>query len=367
MVVTIIYGGRSAEHEVSLKSATSVVRNIDVSNEINLIGIAKNGKWYVQDEKMRESLVKNPNAMLEIIERSENLVHVFPGCGTNLFATPNKQLKTDVVFPVLHGSYGEDGTIQGLLETAQIPYIGPNVMASSIAMDKEKTKILWKASGLSVVPYVAIRKLEWNDERKRKQLILKAETDFDYPLFVKPSKTGSSVGTSKVLDGNNLIKACENAFKWDDKILIEKFIVAREIECSVTGNEEITVYTAGEIIPHHEFYDYEAKYIDANGAALKIPADLDDSICKRIRTIAAKAYEVLELSSLSRIDFLVDKQDGTVYLNEVNTIPGFTSISMFPKLCEAAGLPYKDLIKLLIDLAIERFNAKNTYSFSLKD
>lgn len=366
MNITVIYGGKSAEHEISLLSASSVVRNIGEGNTIHLIGITKDGSWYHQDDSMRILLKNDANATLKIVEDKDSLVSVIPGAGRSGFKTPKRVLETDVVFPVLHGSYGEDGTIQGLLEMLDLPYIGPSVMASSIAMDKEKTKILWKEAGLNVVPYVAIKKWEWNNLTKRDELLSLAEKDFKYPLFVKPSKTGSSVGTSKAVDKASLIASCQEAFKWDDKILIEKFIMAREIECSVTGNEEATCYTAGEIIPHHEFYDYEAKYVDANGATLKIPADLEDGMYKRIREIAGRAYEALELSSLSRIDFLLDKTDGSLYLNEVNTIPGFTSISMFPKLCEASGLPYKELISLLLNLAIERYRLRKSYSFNFK-
>lgn len=365
MNITIIYGGKSAEHEISILSASSVVRNIGEENTVHLIGITKDGLWYHQDDSMRVLLANDASANLKILENEEARVLVIPGAGKSSFKTSKGMLETDVVFPVLHGSYGEDGTIQGLLEMLDLPYVGPAVMASSIAMDKEKTKILWKESGLNVVPYIAIKKWEWNNLTKKEELLSFAEKDFKYPLFIKPSKTGSSVGTSKAQDRASLISSCEQAFKWDDKILIEKFIVAREIECSVTGNEEATVYTAGEIVPHHEFYDYEAKYIDSNGATLKIPADLEDGMYKKIRQIAGRAYEALELSSLSRIDFLLDKTDGSLYLNEVNTIPGFTSISMFPKLCEASGLPYRDLIKLLFNLAIERHNAKKSYSFNL--
>ncbi len=366
MNITIIYGGKSAEHEISILSASSVVRNIEEENTIHLIGITKDGVWYHQDDSMCLLLKNNANENLKILENEDSRISVIPGAGKHAFRTSKGVLETDVVFPVLHGSYGEDGTIQGLLEMLDLPYVGPSVMASSIAMDKEKTKILWKEAGLSVVPYVAIKKWEWNNPDKREEFLNLAEKDFKYPLFVKPSKTGSSVGTSKANDKASLIASCEQAFKWDDKILIEKFIVARELECSVTGNEAAVVYTAGEIIPHHEFYDYNAKYIDADGATLKIPADLDYGMYKKIRYIAAKAYEALELSSLSRVDFLLDKNDGTVYLNEVNTIPGFTSISMFPKLCEASGLPYKELISTLFDLAIERHKARKSYSFKLK-
>lgn len=354
MKVAIIYGGKSSEHEISIRSASSLVRNLDMHDELLLIGIAKDsGKWYVQNASMREELLKDANGLLSIMEDDDSLIYVTPGASRYAFNTKTEHFEVDVVFPVLHGEYGEDGSIQGLLEIAQIPYVGPAVMGSSIAMDKEKAKILWKNSGLSIVPYLAIKKTDWNDKVKKDTLISFVEKDFGYPMFVKPSSAGSSVGTSKVQKKEDLFNACDVAFKYGNKILIEKFINAREIECSVTGYEYPVVYTVGEIVSHHEFYDYNAKYIDADGATLKIPADLEDLVCKKIRDIAAKAYEVLELSSLSRIDFLIDKQDGMIYLNEANTIPGFTSISMFPKLCEAAGLPYKDLIKMLLNEAIK--------------
>ena len=352
MKIAIIYGGYSAEHEVSLRSAASVLKNIDAKYEVHLIGISKkDGKWYKQDPSLREKVLNDE--ALPIVEEENRLVYILPGAGKNALGTKDERMECDVVFPVLHGGTGEDGCIQGLLEMACIPYVGPNVLASSLAMDKEKAKILWSVSSLDVVPYVAIREQEWKDEKKRDVLLLNAQTNLGYPMFVKPSSSGSSVGTSKVQNKEELFKACENAFRCGDKILIEKFIFAREIECSVTGYKETTVYTLGEIIPHHEFYDYDAKYIDEGGATLKVPADLSDDVCKKVREMAKKAFEVLELSSLSRIDFLLDKNTGKIYLNEANTLPGFTSISMFPKLCEAAGLPYKELIEMLLKTAIE--------------
>lgn len=364
MKVTIIYGGKSAEHEVSLRSATSVLKNLDKDDEVLLIGIAKeSGKWYWQESSIIEEILENDDKLLYIKEDEENLVSVLPGGGRKAFSVSGREsFTTDVVFPVLHGTYGEDGSIQGLLEMIDIPYVGPSVLASSIAMDKEKAKILWQVAGLNVVPYMSVKKRSWTTDDKRLSIILKSETEFAYPMFVKPCSLGSSVGTSKVTNREELHIAIEKAFEWDDKILIEKFIEAREIECSVTGYNEVTVYTAGEIIPHHDFYDYEAKYIDSKGATLKIPADLDDGTCKKIRELAGKAYEALSLSSLSRIDFLMDKNNNAIYLNEANTIPGFTSISMFPKLCEAAGLPYKDLIKMLLKEAIENKTFKHSHS-----
>ena len=356
MKVIIIYGGTSSEHEVSCRSATSVLQNLSPTDEVHLIGISKqNGKWYAQDASIREAILSSPDMLLKVQENEEALVSIIPGAAPSAFRTKNKVLECDVVFPVLHGSYGEDGCIQGLFEVVGVPYVGPGVLASSLAMDKERAKILWKVAGLPVVPYVSIRLKEWKNEATRESIISRSQTEFGYPMFVKPAAAGSSVGANKVQTKEELLQACDEAFIHGNKILIEKFMDAREIECSVTGYTNAKVYTAGEIISTHEFYDYDAKYIDANGAALKIPADLDDATCKKVREIAGKAYEVLSLTSLSRVDLFIDKKTHEIYLNEVNTIPGFTSISMFPKLCEAAGLQYQDLIKLLLNEAISHF------------
>lgn len=356
MNIAIIYGGNSGEHEVSLLSASSVVRNIGAEHRVYLIGAAKNGAWYLQDTAERTRLEKDEKAVLKIIEDEKQRIFVTPGGGREkALMTSGGFLPADVVFPVLHGTFGEDGTVQGLLETAGLPYVGGGVMASSVSMDKEKTKIIWEHAGLPVVPYKAVKKREWENTVEREKIILAAEKDFDYPLFVKPCRAGSSVGAGKAENRSALLKCMEEAFLWDNKVLIEKNIFAREIECSITGNEEITVYTPGEVIPSRDFYDYEAKYLDPKGANLKIPADIDENQRKTIRSIALQAYEALELKGLSRVDFFIDKNDKKIYLNEVNTIPGFTSISMFAKMCSASGLPYKDLIIMLLNLAIENF------------
>lgn len=360
MNIAVIYGGNSGEHEVSLVSASSVVRTIDSKHNLHLIGIAKNGAWYLQEPAERCRIENDGNAVLKIVKDEKMRVFVTPGGGSKkAFKAGENFLFTDVVFPVLHGRFGEDGSVQGLLETAGLPYVGSGIMASAVSMDKEKTKILWEHSGLPVVPYVTVKKNEWACPAERDKIILSAEKDFEYPLFVKPCRAGSSVGAGKAINRESLLKCMEEAFLWDSKVLIEKNIPAREIECSVTGNTEITVYTPGEVIPSHDFYDYEAKYLDPKGANLKIPADIDESQRKMIRSIALKAYESLELEGLSRVDFFIDKRDKKIYLNEVNTIPGFTSISMFPKMCAASGLPYKDLVLHLLNLAIERFNEAN--------
>lgn len=378
MNIAILYGGKSGEHEVSLVSASSIARNVPgEGNTVRLIGITKTGAWYLQKPGMLEDIRANPEAILSIEEAESRRVTIVPGGGcSNAFrlATPQDSARlsveadgsfpVDVAFPVLHGTFGEDGTIQGLFEMAEIPYVGGGVLASAIAMDKEKAKALWRAAGLPVVPYVAARAVEWANPAQRETLVRKAENELSYPLFVKPACAGSSVGAAKASNREELEKRAQEAFRWDDKIIIEPFIPAREIECSVTGNQAPVAYTPGEIIPTHEFYDYDAKYTDPDGASLRIPAELGEETTKRVRQIACDAYRTLELSGLSRVDFFVDKRDGALYLNEINTIPGFTSISMFPKMCEASGLPYAELVARLLSLALDRFAERRSLQTS---
>jgi len=369
MNIAILYGGKSGEHEVSLVSASSIARNIPAEgNAVSLIGITKKGAWYLQDESLLAEIRANPKAVLSIAETESSRVSIIPGGGSagafrvpareGTEATDGRAIPVDVAFPVLHGTFGEDGTIQGLFEMAEVPYVGGGVMASSVAMDKEKTKVLWQSAGLPVVPFAAARITEWSDGATRALIVKKAEKDLSYPLFVKPACAGSSVGAAKASNREELEKRAAEAFRWDDKIIIEPFIPAREVECSVTGNASPVAYTPGEIIPTHEFYDYEAKYTDPDGASLRIPADLDEETTKRVRQLAVDAYRTLELSGLSRVDFFIDKRSGELFLNEINTIPGFTSISMFPKMCEASGLPYGSLVMKLVHLAKERFDAR---------
>lgn len=357
MNIAILYGGRSGEHEVSLVSASFVTRAISTEHTIYLIGITKKGEWYLQPKMTEERIRKNEAEVLTIACSKETRVAVIPGGGTAAgFLVNGTPIAVDVVFPVLHGSFGEDGTIQGLFEMADLPYVGGGVLASSTAMYKEKTKIIWQHENLPVVPFLCVRRVEWDNQKKRDALIAQAEKELEYPLFVKPCRVGSSVGAGKAVNRAELLQKMQEAFLWDSKVLIEMCIAAREIECSVTGNDECVVYTPGEIIPSHEFYDYDAKYLDPNGAQLKIPADIDDDQRRSIRSIAQKAYQALDLAGLARVDFFIDKNTKSIYVNEVNTIPGFTAISMFPKMCEASGLPYQDLVMHLFNLAIERFN-----------
>ena len=371
MNICVIYGGKSGEHEISLISASSIVRGIEKENKVILIGITKSGKWYLQEADEYKRICKDEKAVLSIKEDEKNAVSIIPGTGVKSFSVAGKALEIDVVFPVLHGTYGEDGTIQGLLDMADLPYVGCTTLASAITMDKEKTKMLWQSVGLPVVPYVCLKRYVMNDSVLYDAFIEAAEKELgDYPLFVKPCCAGSSNGASKAKNRKELSFAIMEAFQWDDKVLIEKSINAREIECSVTGNsvtfpadseiEDVVAYIPGEIIPSHSFYDFDAKYNDPDGAALQIPANLTENDLEKIRKTACAAYKVLDVTGLSRVDFFIDRDTKQVYLNEINTMPGFTSISMFPKMCEAAGLEFKELIKLLLNEAIERYNSKKS-------
>lgn len=387
MTVAVLYGGKSGEHEVSLVSATSVVRAVNRTvHKIVLIGIAKNGVWYVQDESELERVLDDDKEVLSINCKVENTVYVVPGGGAHAAAgactasgaagASNGALKrvggsaidADIVFPVLHGTYGEDGLVQGLLEMAELPYCGNGAESSALAMDKEKTKTVWQAENLPVVPFMCVRSGEYADKGVLKEKLDGAERRFAYPVFVKPCSAGSSVGASKARNRAELENAVAQAFVWDEKILIETCIDAREIECSVTGDsvsvQSIRSYTLGEIAPSHDFYDYEAKYTDPAGARLLIPAPLEKEQSQKIKQLAEKAYAVLDCSGLARVDFFVDKKTGALYLNEINTMPGFTSISMFPKMCEHAGLKYSDLIELLLQQGLERFKRRRSLKTS---
>ena len=369
MNIAIIYGGRSGEHEVSLISAAAIARGVEKSNNIVLIGISKNGKWYLQDNSELERINKDSSSSLKIEEKEENLISIIPGNGKNTFTVNGKPLEIDVVFPALHGTYGEDGTIQGLFEMVDIPYVGCTHISSAITMDKEKTKMIWQSVGLPVVPYVCMKRFVMMDSVLYDAFIEETEKELGYPMFVKPCCAGSSNGASKANNKKELGFAIMEAFQWDDKVLIEKSINdAREIECSVTGNsitglpesetEDVIAYIPGEIAPSHDFYDFDAKYNDPDGAQLLIPAELSENDLEKIRKTAMAAYKTLDATGLSRVDFFIDKDTKEVYLNEINTMPGFTPISMFPKMCDAAGLDFTNLINLLVEQALEKYKSK---------
>lgn len=374
MNITLIYGGRSGEHEISLISASAILRGIDKKHTINLIGITKNGKWYLQSQDEVKRVCNDSTATLQITEDASSMVNIIPGGHTECFCVNGEPIITDVVFPALHGTYGEDGKIQGLLEMADIAFVGCSTMASSLTMDKEKTKQVLEACGISVVPYICMKRCDMLNSNRYDQLFNKAIETLGFPLFVKPCCAGSSNGASKAENPRQLSFALMEAFSWDDKVLIEKAIDAREIECSVTGNsvsypsdsetEIVKAYLPGEILPTHTFYDYDAKYKDPNGAGLQIPADLSPDMIETIRSEAVKIYKALDAEGLSRVDFFIDKETNDLYFNEINTMPGFTSISMFPKMCEKTGLNFTNLLELLITQALERFLSKSTLQTS---
>jgi D-alanine-D-alanine ligase len=275
-----------------------------------------------------------------------------------------EMLPCDVVFPVLHGSFGEDGRIQGLLDCADLPFVGAAVLGSALGMDKEKAKLLWQQAGLPVVPFIAKRGFELASEEAEDRLRREVGSRFGYPAFVKPASAGSSVGATKVEGPDALLPAIRTALAWDEKVLVEPFVAAREIECSVLGNEILSAFTPGEVVPSHEFYDYEAKYLDPKGARLEIPAPITDDQAEKVKALAVAACTALEIGGMARVDFFIDRESGEVLLNEVNTIPGFTSISMYPKMCEVGGLPYPQLISRLAELAIARHEARETIRYN---
>jgi D-alanine-D-alanine ligase len=357
--IGVLYGGRSGEHNVSLCSAASVVSALDKNKyEVIAIGIDRDGRWYVQD-KPEIVADKDFGQILSLKKRGiwlvnhfeqENKMHIYN------IENKNEEVIVDIVFPVLHGTYCEDGTLQGLLELAMVPYVGADVAGSAVGMDKDIAKRLLIQAGIPVVPSLTIIKHQW--QVNPGSIIQDALSKLGMTLFVKPLCTGSSVGVKKVKGKELLPEAIDFAFQFDTRIMIEKAIDCREIECAVLGNENPAASILGEITPNHEFYSYEAKYIDPNGATMKIPADIDENLAGLIRETAVKGYLALACSSLARVDFFLDKKTNEFYLNEINTLPGFTSISMYPKLWEASGLKYSDLLDKLIALALERHRNK---------
>jgi D-alanine-D-alanine ligase len=357
--IGILYGGRSGEHDVSLCSAASVVSAIDRNKyDVTAIGIDRDGRWYVQD-KPQIIPDKNFGKVLSMKKRGKWLVNHFEQKNKlHLYNIENRgeEIIVDIVFPVLHGTFGEDGTLQGLLELAMVPYVGADVIGSAVGMDKDIAKRLLHEAGIPVVPSVTLNKQQWQNNAG--DIMREAQDKLNLPVFVKPVCTGSSVGVRKVKTREALAAAIEFAMQFDARVMIEKAIDCREIECAVLGNEDPEATVPGEIIPHHEFYSYEAKYIDPDGASLKIPAEIEASLAASITRTAVKGYKALGCSSMARVDFFLDKTTNDFYLNEINTLPGFTSISMYPKLWEATGLKYTDLLDKLIQLAISRHKQK---------
>jgi len=347
--IAVLFGGRSAEHEVSLQSAKSVVDALDKTKyEIVLIGIDKKGNWLLNNQSTFLLHAENPK--LISLNKSTKEVSIIPGSTKQLLTTStNDQIGTvDVVFPVMHGTYGEDGSMQGLLKIMDVAFVGADVLGSAVGMDKDVMKRLLRDAGLPIGKFITLKQ---GDEMSFKQ----AKEKLGLPMFVKPANLGSSVGVNKVTNETEFRNAVSEALEYDNKILIEEFIDGREIECAVLGNENPKASLPGEVTPHHEFYSYESKYIDENGAGLQIPAKLSAEVSDKIRSIAIQAFQTLCCLGMARVDCFLTK-DNRVFVNEINTIPGFTKISMYPKLWEATGVSYSELLDQLITLAIERHN-----------
>jgi D-alanine-D-alanine ligase len=391
--VGILFGGRSGEHEISLLSAASVFNAIDKNKyEVVPIGITKEGRWVTaadaerllrgkfEDHKHLRAGDPEATPGAAVLAKGEAVV-VPPEPQKHGSLTPfetdasahaltrratDRAIDVDVIFPVLHGTFGEDGTIQGLLELADLPYVGAGVLGSAAGMDKDIMKALFRAAGLPIVKHVTLLRSEW--ETKAKKVEKFVESKLKYPVFVKPANLGSSVGISKAHDRKELGPAIEEAAKFDRKIVIEQGVggrkqKAREIECSVLGNDNAKASLPGEIVPSTEFYDYNAKYLD-EGSQLIIPAKLSKGETKEVQRLAIAAFKAVDCSGLARVDFLMEPKSRKIYLNEINTMPGFTAISMYPKLWAASGVSYSDLIERLIQLGLDRHEEKKKNQYS---
>ena len=390
--VGVLFGGRSGEHEVSLLSAASVLNAIDRNKyEVVPIGISTEGRWLTSGESQKllggDGGQDNPRHLragdpentpgAAVLARGDSVLvppqprgqhHSlipFEGGAASDHRPAHQAIDVDVIFPVLHGTFGEDGTIQGLLELAGIAYVGAGVLGSAAGMDKDVMKRLFAAAGLPIVKHVTALRSQW--EKESKKVTKQIESKLKYPMFVKPANLGSSVGISKAHDRKQLGAAIELAASYDRKIIIEQGVggkkKAREIECSVLGNDEPKASVPGEIVPVKEFYDYAAKYLD-EGSQLLIPAKLSKKLAKQVQDMAIAAFKAVDCAGLARVDFLMDAKSGKLYVNEINTMPGFTAISMYPKLWGASGVQYTELITRLIELALERHaeKKKNNYS-----
>lgn len=349
--VGVICGGRSAEHEISLLSARNIVEGLNPEKfEVTLIGIDKRGRWIRAD---RAALTgATPGQALPSFEGIGVPLAVQPGSVHGIADAPALSPALlppiDVIFPVLHGPFGEDGAMQGLLKILDLPFVGPSVLASAVGMDKDVTKRLLRDAGIPVARFIAVPA-----SRKRTVYFEAIASELGLPLFVKPANLGSSVGISKVANAAEFDSALDDAFRYDTKVVIEEFVKAREIEVSVLGNEDPIASVPGEIIPTHDFYSYEAKYLDSEGARLAIPARLDQDTVKKVERLAIQTFQCLCCEGMARVDLFL-KEDGSLLINEINTIPGFTAISMYPKLWEASGIAYGELLERLIELAIQR-------------
>lgn len=360
ITVAILFGGRSAEHEVSLQSAINVINAIDPGKyDPVLVGIDRAGRWYLDEQSLPllrsgEKLPGENSGLFKL--NSNNEIMLAPKQGqARLVSLANKgpTAEVDVIFPVLHGPYGEDGSVQGLARLANVACVGSGILGSAIGMDKDVAKRLLRADGIPVADFIAVRR---NIDTAK--AVTAIETQLGYPVFVKPANMGSSVGISKAGDRAQLEAALEEAFLYDVKVVAEETIEGREIECAVLGNENPRCSVPGEIITQDEFYSYSAKYVDEAATALAIPADVEPATAERLQSVALQAFTALEANGMARVDMFLTN-DQKIYVNEINTIPGFTKISMYPKLWEASGISYTELIDTLITLAIDEFRARS--------
>lgn len=353
--VAVLFGGRSAEHEISCISARYVIDALDPErNDIVAIGVTKAGRWHLLAGP--PALPAEAGRMPEVTDGTGERVELAVEAGTSeLVAANGTRAKIDVVFPVLHGPMGEDGAVQGILELADVPYVGAGVLGSAVGMDKAVQKVLFSAAGLPVLPWDVVREPEWEEDPEGAGARAAA---LGYPVFVKPATLGSSIGISKVHAASELDAGMAEAFRYARKAVIEQGLEnAREIECAVLGNDDPVASVCGEIAPRgHEFYDYEAKYLDVDGADLKVPAEIGGTVAERIQRMAVTAFRAVECWGMARVDFFLEGD--RIWINEINTIPGFTSISMYPKLWQASGLAYPELIERLLDLAVQRHAAE---------
>ena len=359
--VGIIFGGKSAEHEVSLQSAKNIVEALDKEKfEPVLIGIDKEGNWHLNEPS--NYLLHAENPKLIQLNKSNDAVAIVPGSkeAQIIHANTSEALdQLDVIFPIVHGTLGEDGSLQGMLRLTNLPFVGPSVLSSAICMDKDIAKQLLDRAGIRVAKGLVYSRID-----KKTVSYQTAKKELNIPMFIKPANQGSSVGVSKVESEEEFNTAIDLAFQFDHKVVIEECIHGREIECSVLGNDQPIASLPGEILPNTEFYSYESKYIDEKGAELSAPADLSEEYVKKVQETAVHAFKTLQCEGLARVDFFLT-ETGELYVNEINTLPGFTKISMYPKLWEISGIPYTELITKLIELAIERHNEDNKLKSSI--
>ena len=376
--IGVVYGGRSGEHEVSLASAAAIFSQLDPKRyDAVPVFVDKNGRWSLADAipatMSAGEIIQNQHARARpntAVQPSEAHFVTYPSeetvisisrdnstMGQSVDRAVVRGLSLDIIFPIIHGPFGEDGSLQGLLELANVPFVGSGVLASALAMDKSMSKVVFAAHGLPLVPHMVVKASEW--ETNPETIVDKINQVFSYPVFVKPANLGSSIGVSRVTNKAELEAALSKAYSLDNTLLVEKAVIkAREIECSVLGNESPLTSVPGEVIPSGEFYDYESKYLD-DRSELRIPANLSIELSNKVRDLSVKAFLALGCTGMARVDFLLDQDNETLYINEVNTLPGFTTISQYAKLWEATGLAYSALLDRLIELALARHDRKN--------